>query len=113
MPPGSVPAHRGSAHRASPEGKCLRIALGGQTLQRGAARVSQPEHPRPLVERLPRGVVECAAENLISVVLGHFHQQRVTTAGDQAQKRRLEGPIRLGTSDQGRGRKFAATCPCR
>ena len=56
----------------------------------GPAREPEPEHPRALVERLARGVVERPPEHLEAVVLGHERQQRVPAARDQAHERGLE-----------------------
>ena len=47
----------------------LRVALGGQLLQRRAARVAEAEQPRRLVEGLAGGVVEGLAEHLVAAVV--------------------------------------------
>src|SRR6185436_7637089 len=68
----------------------LRVAIERELGERRAAGVAEPEQPRALVERLPRRVVERAAETLVRAVLGHARQQRVAARGEQAQERRLD-----------------------
>ena len=65
----------------------------GKPLKRRSARIAQPQHPRPLVERLARRIVERAAENLKALALPNVREQRVTTAGDQAYEWRLESAL--------------------
>ena len=61
---------RARARPRAGEGERLRVAFGGEALQRRPARVAEPEHPRALVERLAGGVVERAPEHVEAVVLG-------------------------------------------
>ena len=66
---------------------------GREALERRAARISEPEHARALVERLAGGVVERAPEHLEAVVLADVREQRVPAARNQAQERRLERTV--------------------
>ena len=72
------------------EPECLWIAVLREPVDRGTARVAEPEEPRALVERLACGVVERRAEPLRPAALAHGEQERVTAAGEQAEERRLE-----------------------
>ena len=74
------------------------IPCRGELLQRRAARVTEPQQPRDLVEGLAGGVVERLAEHLVPGVVADPRQQRVAAAGDEAEEGRLE---RLGLEEVG------------
>src|SRR5207253_10549690 len=71
----------------------LGVSAAGQRLEGGAPWEAQAEHPRGLVERLPRRVVERAAEHLEAVLLAYVREQGVPAARDQAHERRIEGLV--------------------
>ena len=79
------------SHTRDREPERLRIAVLREPVDRGAARVAEPEEPRALVERLARRVVERRPEPLRPAALAHGEQERVTAAGEQAEERRLDG----------------------
>src|SRR5581483_7132687 len=58
----------------------LGVALAREPVDRGAARVAEPEQPRALVERLAGGVVERRPEDAEAAVILHVEQQRVAAA---------------------------------
>ena len=77
----------------------VRVAFRGEPLERRPTRIAQPEHPRALVERLARRVVERLTEQVEGVVAVDPRQQGVSAAGDQAHERRLE---RVRSEEAGR-----------
>src|SRR5439155_393014 len=58
-------------------------------VDRGAARIAEPEQAGALVERLPGGVVERRAEDAERPSLGYVDQHRVPAAREQADEGRL------------------------
>ena len=76
------------------EGDRRGVALAGGPVDRRAARERQAEHAGDLVERLPRRVVDGAAQRLdVPAEVGH-EQQRAVPARDQQRDRRLgERPV--------------------
>ena len=66
----------------------------GEAIDRSAAGVAQAEQPSALVERLAGCVVERRAEHAEARMIPDVEQQRVPSAREQAEKRRLDG-IRL------------------
>ena len=87
----SAPRRRSRARaRARPGTERLGVAHAGERVDRGAARVAEPEQPRALVERLAGCVVERRPEPLERAVVAHREQQRVASAREQAGEGRLE-----------------------
>src|SRR2546426_53862 len=78
------------------KGECVGVALACEPVDRGTARIAEPEQARTLVERLARRVVERRAEHVPVIVLLHVEQLRVPPAREQAEKGRLE---RLGPEE--------------
>ena len=70
--------------------KALWISARSEPLDRGAAGIAEPEQASALVERLAGSVVERRAEPLRTTPLAHREQQRVPSAREQAEERRLE-----------------------
>ncbi len=66
-----------------------RVAALREPVELGAAGIAEAEQPSALVERLAGGVVECRSEHLEAAALADVEQQRVPTAREQAEKRRL------------------------
>ena len=66
------------------------LALFGELLYLGSARIFQPEHARDLVERLTRGVVLRRPQQLDLVKSRHLCDRGMTAARDQANVRRFE-----------------------
>ena len=77
------PGHPG--HR---EVERLGIALLRKAVDRGPARVAEPEQARALVERFAGRVVERRAEDVEPGVVLHVEQERVAAAREQAEEGR-------------------------
>ena len=75
-----------AAHRAR-EAHRVRVAGGREPIDRGAARVAEPEEPGDLVERLARGVVDGLPGDAVSPVVLHHDEQRVAAGDDQHDER--------------------------
>ena len=89
LQPGEREVEAGHAGDGEREG--LGIAVAGEPVELGAARVAEPQQPRALVERLAGGVVERRAEHLEARRLDDGEQERVPAAREEAGERRLEG----------------------
>src|SRR6185312_12948371 len=76
----------------------FRVPLLGLLLDQRTARVAEAEQPGRLVERLPGGVVEGLAEDLVALVVAHRRQHGVAAGGDQAEEGRLQ---RFGLEEVG------------
>src|SRR2546430_5492323 len=53
------------------------IALAGEPLDRGSARIAQAEQRGHLVERLPGGIIAGRAEQAVAAPGGHIEQEGV------------------------------------
>ena len=73
------------------ERKGVGVTLSRESIELRASRVAEPEQPRPLVERLARGIVEGRAEDLEARPVANVEQERVPSTREQARERRLEG----------------------
>ncbi len=67
------------------------VAVAGKTLERGAARVAETEQTRPLVERLPGGIVDRLPQDCRCREVPDEIQPCVPPGGDQADERRIQG----------------------
>ena len=72
----------------------VRIALAAQLVQQRAAGIRQAQHARRLVKGLARRVVHRLAQQRIDAVIVHAHDVRMAAGGHQADKRRLQVPVR-------------------
>ena len=77
------------AHRPR-EPDRLGIALAREPIDRGTARVAEPEEAGDLVERLARRVVDRLAEHAVAPVAVHRDEQRVAAGDDERDERRFE-----------------------
>jgi len=68
----------------------LSVAGPGQPIEGRAAWIAKAEHPGSLVERLTRGVIARAANNLEPAMFRHQDEVRVRAAHHQPEQRRLE-----------------------
>ena len=71
----------------------LRIASGGQTIDDGAARISEAHHFGDFVECFPGGVVARAAQQFVRAPRFRVDQFGMTAGNDQPQKRLLHRRI--------------------
>ena len=76
-------------HERAREVETARIpALRGR-LNRRAARITQLQETRHLVERLPGGIVQGRAQEPVAAVPLHQHELRMAAGNDQNQRREL------------------------
>src|SRR5204862_6580575 len=67
------------------------VAVACKPVDSRAAGIAEAEQPRPLVERLPGGVVDRGAEHVwLAAAVLDVEQHRVPAARAQAEKRRLQ-----------------------
>src|SRR5205085_7350337 len=65
----------------------FRISVAGQPVERGTARIAEPQEARALVERLAGRVVERRPDHAKAGVVLHIEQHRVSTGRQEAKKR--------------------------
>ena len=68
----------------------LRVAVRGQPVERGAARVAETEQACALVERLAGGVVDRRPHRAVATAVADVEEQRMAAGREQAEERRLE-----------------------
>ena len=86
------PAKEKSGSPGIARGNAIASAVAGarEPVDRGAARVAEPEETRDLVERLAGGVVDGLAEHLVVAVPADDDEQGVTTGHEHDRERRGE-----------------------
>ena len=67
------------------------IAIGGEAVDGGAARIAEAEEAGNLVEGLAGGVVDGLAEHLVAAVVLHDDEQRVAARHDERRRGEARG----------------------